>query len=114
MAAVIRVSAMSRPAKLHPTKAFNRYTMSDPAGPIAATVFAGPEMKLLHMRAWRRLPNRIQAITAQTSARITQLLRSSERQILKAFGNTSDHPVRDLSAEALLVEYIGLLTRHAY
>jgi len=33
-----------------------------------------------------------------------------KRQLLNVFGKTSDHPVRDLSNEALLVECIGLLT----
>jgi len=33
-----------------------------------------------------------------------------KRELLNVFGKTGDHPVRDLSNEALLVEYIGHLT----
>jgi hypothetical protein len=66
------------------------------------------EMKFQHARAWRMPPNRLAAISA---ARITQVQEEiAKRQLLNAFGKTSDHPVRDLSAEALLVEYIGHLT----
>jgi len=33
-----------------------------------------------------------------------------KRQLLNVFGKAGDHPVRDLSNEALLIEYIGHLT----
>jgi len=55
-------------------------------------------------------PNRVSAI-APESARITQVQEEIvKRQLLNVFGKTSDYPVRDLSDEALLVEYIGHLT----
>ena len=57
-------------------------------------------------------PNRLSAVTAPESARITQVQEEiAKRQLLNAFGKTSDHPVCDLSNEALLVEYVGHLTR---
>jgi hypothetical protein len=55
-------------------------------------------------------PSRVSAI-APESVRIMQVQEEiGKRQLLKVFGKTSDHPVRDLSDEALLVEYIGHLT----
>ena len=71
-------------------------------------------MKFLNLRAWRMPPNRLAAVTAPGSARIMQVREEiAKRQILNAFGKTSDHPVCDLSNEALLVEYIEHLTRES-
>jgi hypothetical protein len=64
-------------------------------------------MKFPHARAWRMSPNRV----SPEAARKTQVQAEiAKRQLLNAFGKASDHPARDLSDEALLVEYIGHLT----
>ena len=78
------------------------------AEPRASTL--GSQMKIAHAGAWRMPPNRVPAI-APESARIPLVQDEIvKRQLLNVFGKTSDYPVRDLSDEALLVEYIGHLT----
>ena len=87
--------------------------MSVPPSPHAASL-CRYKMKFLNLRAWRMPPNRLAAVTAPGSARIMQVQEEiAKRQILNAFGKTSDHPVCDLSNEALLVEYIEHLTRES-
>ena len=67
-------------------------------------------MKFPHAGAWRMPPNRVSAIALE-SPRITQVQEEIvKRQLLNGFGKTRDYPVRDLSNEALLIEYIGHLT----
>ena len=78
--------------------------------PLTATVLCGYKMKSFNARVWR-MPNRVSSVTAPESARIMQVQEEiGKRQLLNAFGQTSDLRVRDLSSEALLVECIGLLT----
>jgi hypothetical protein len=84
--------------------------MSVLPSPLTATVLCGHKMKSLNVRVWR-MPNRVSSVTAPGSARIMQVQEEiGKRELLNVFGKTGDHPVRDLSNEALLVEYIGHLT----
>jgi hypothetical protein len=77
---------------------------------LAATVLCEYKMESLNVRVWR-MPNRVSSATAPESARIMQVLEDiGKRQLLNVFEKTSDHPVRDLSNEALLIEYAGHLT----
>ena len=95
-------------AKNSCNEAFNRVYDVRFAEPRASTL--GSQMKFPHAGAWRMPPNRVSAI-APESPRITQVQEEIvKRQLLNVFGKTSDYPVRDLSDEALLVEYIGHLT----
>jgi hypothetical protein len=53
----------------------------------------------------------VSAVTAPESTRITQVQEEiGKRQLLRVFAQANGHRVRDLSNEALLVEYVGLLT----
>ena len=59
------------------------------------------------------MPNGACSIDTPESARLTQLQGEIvKRQLLNVFRKTGDHAVRDLSNEALLIEYITHLTDH--